>query len=104
MRRSAFATLLVACLSAAAFSVPGAPGPGIGSAACAAPYIDTEPRQAQPGASLTVRGDYHLDACHDTGEPRKAGALSDLPVIFAKAASSPPWVSWMRLDPAAQYA
>lgn len=84
MRRNRIVIALVACLAASACAVPVASSPGGDSAACAGPYVETAPRQAQPGTLLTVQGDYYLDACHDTGEPRKAEALRDLTVSFAQ--------------------
>jgi len=73
------------CLSTAACTTSGPPGAGGSGASCAGPYVETEPRQAQPGHSLTVRGDGYVDACNDTGESRPAQALGDLPVTFEQA-------------------
>jgi hypothetical protein len=85
----ASASLLLACAATAACGVqPPALGREDvthgGSASCAAPYVETSPRQAQPGQILTVVGRYYLDGCYDTGESRETEPLDDLLVTFTQ--------------------
>jgi hypothetical protein len=54
----------------------------VSAASCAAPLVETEPRQAQPGQTLTVRGNGYLEDCYDTGQQRPARPYSDLQVWF----------------------
>ena len=81
MRRVVVACAVV-CLSATACGLPTSSGSVESSASCAGPYVETEPRQAQPGEPLTVRGEGHADACYDGDEQRRAQPLDDLPVFF----------------------
>lgn len=76
--------LLVVSLLLAACSAQGVRTGGVDSASCAGPYAETTPRQAQPGEQVAVLSDFHLDECHDTGQPTPATALRDLPVRFTQ--------------------
>ena len=83
MRPSRIVAWVVLCLSAAGCAGSGSSsGPVDASASCAGPSVMTEPRQAQPGDLLTVRGEGHLSACNDTGQAEPARPLGDLPVFF----------------------
>lgn len=81
-RLNVAALAVAACLSVASCSVLGTSGAGVASSDCALPYIQTEPRQAQPGAALTVTGSYYLDGCYDTGQGGQAQAVKGLAVTL----------------------
>lgn len=87
MARSRAVAWAVACLATAACAAPGSTSVDV-SASCAGPYVETRPRQAQPGSAISLYGEGHVDACYDTGQPRQADALDDLPVVFSQGTSS----------------
>lgn len=81
MRRRTVCALAVCAVLAGCAPVGSGAGE-FGAASCAAPYVETSPRQAQPGEAVTVVGEYYLSGCYDTGEGRRAEPLTELPVSF----------------------
>ena len=77
------AALLLSCAATAACGVQSL-GTNADAASCAGPYVETAPRQAQPGQTLEVVGTYYLDGCYDTGQGRRAEPLDDLLVTFTQ--------------------
>lgn len=85
-RRRTVTWAVAACAVLAGCAPVGSAPDEFGAASCAAPYVETSPRQAQPGEAVTVVGEFFLDACYDTGQARRAGPLTELPMSFAQEA------------------
>ena len=87
-RRRSAALLLALSAVVPACSWQDLTPPGADSASCAGPYVETTPRQAQPGESVEVLSQHQLSGCYDTGQLRAAEPLPDLPVTLTQGTSS----------------